>query len=71
MTDYFRLTGDSEQAVACGERALAFAIELKDFSLQSPGEPAAGACLPRGRGLPPGGPVAEAKRGIAQWRADP
>jgi class 3 adenylate cyclase/tetratricopeptide (TPR) repeat protein len=33
MTDYFRLTGHSEQAVACGERALVFATELGDFSL--------------------------------------
>jgi tetratricopeptide (TPR) repeat protein len=34
MTDYFRLTGNSEQAVACGERTLVFATELEDFSLQ-------------------------------------
>jgi tetratricopeptide (TPR) repeat protein len=34
MTDYFRLTGDNESAIACGERALAFATELGDFSLQ-------------------------------------
>jgi tetratricopeptide (TPR) repeat protein len=34
MTDYFRLTGQSEEAVACGERALAFATELGEFSLQ-------------------------------------
>ena len=34
MTDYFRLTGQSAEAVACGERALAFATELGDFSLQ-------------------------------------
>jgi class 3 adenylate cyclase/tetratricopeptide (TPR) repeat protein len=34
MTDYFRLTGDNEQAVACGEQALAFATDLGDFSLQ-------------------------------------
>jgi tetratricopeptide (TPR) repeat protein len=34
MTDYFRLTGQSEEAVACGERALIFATELGDFSLQ-------------------------------------
>jgi class 3 adenylate cyclase/tetratricopeptide (TPR) repeat protein len=34
MTDYLRLTGNSEQAVACGERALVFATELGDFSLR-------------------------------------
>jgi tetratricopeptide (TPR) repeat protein len=34
MADYFRLTGHSEQAVACGERALTFATELDDFALQ-------------------------------------
>jgi tetratricopeptide (TPR) repeat protein len=34
MTDYFRLTGQSEEAVACGERALTFATDLGDFSLQ-------------------------------------
>jgi class 3 adenylate cyclase/tetratricopeptide (TPR) repeat protein len=34
MTDYFRLTGDNEQAIACGEEALAAAIELNDSSLQ-------------------------------------
>jgi hypothetical protein len=34
MTDYFRLTGRSEQAVVCGERALVFATELGDFSLR-------------------------------------
>jgi hypothetical protein len=34
MTDYFRLTGQSEEAVACGERALTFATGLGDFSLQ-------------------------------------
>jgi tetratricopeptide (TPR) repeat protein len=34
MTDYFRLTGNSEQAVAYGERALAFAVELEDFPLR-------------------------------------
>jgi tetratricopeptide (TPR) repeat protein len=34
MTDYFRLTGHSEQAVVCGERALAYATELGDFSLR-------------------------------------
>jgi len=34
MTDYFRLTGNSEQAVACGERIHVFATELEDFSLQ-------------------------------------
>jgi class 3 adenylate cyclase/tetratricopeptide (TPR) repeat protein len=34
LTDYFRLTGASEQAVACGERALTFATELHDFALQ-------------------------------------
>jgi tetratricopeptide (TPR) repeat protein len=34
LTDYFRLTGRSEQAVVCGERALVFATELGDFSLR-------------------------------------
>jgi class 3 adenylate cyclase/tetratricopeptide (TPR) repeat protein len=34
MTDYLRLTGQSEEAVACGDRALAFADELGDFTLQ-------------------------------------
>ena len=34
MTDYLRLTGHSEQAVVCGERALVFATELGDFSLR-------------------------------------
>ena len=34
MTDYLRLTGHSEQAVVCGERALVFATELEDFSLR-------------------------------------
>ncbi len=34
MTDYFRLTGESEEAVACGEAALNYADELGDFSLQ-------------------------------------
>jgi tetratricopeptide (TPR) repeat protein len=34
MTDYFRLTGNSEQAVACGERTRVFATEMEDFSLQ-------------------------------------
>jgi tetratricopeptide (TPR) repeat protein len=34
MTDYFRLTGHSEQAIACGERALTFATELGDSPLQ-------------------------------------
>ena len=34
MTDYHRLTGASEQAVACGERALERASALGDFSLQ-------------------------------------
>jgi tetratricopeptide (TPR) repeat protein len=34
ITDYFRLTGHSEQALACRERALAFATALGDFPLQ-------------------------------------
>jgi class 3 adenylate cyclase/tetratricopeptide (TPR) repeat protein len=34
MTDYYRLTGASEQAITTGERALAFASELDDFRLQ-------------------------------------
>ena len=34
LTDYYRLTGHSEQAVAYGEQALAFASELDDFTLQ-------------------------------------
>jgi class 3 adenylate cyclase/tetratricopeptide (TPR) repeat protein len=34
MTDYLRLTGDSEQAVVSGEAALTYATELGDFSLQ-------------------------------------
>jgi tetratricopeptide (TPR) repeat protein len=34
LTDYYRLTGNSEQAVIYGERALTFAAELRDFSLQ-------------------------------------
>jgi tetratricopeptide (TPR) repeat protein len=34
MTDYYRLTGQSKDAVACGERALTFAADLGDFSLQ-------------------------------------
>jgi class 3 adenylate cyclase len=34
MTDYFRLTGNSEEAIAYGERALTFALELEDFSLK-------------------------------------
>ena len=46
MTDYFRVTGDSEQAVVYGERALAFAIELENFSSTSAGKPALRACLP-------------------------
>jgi class 3 adenylate cyclase/tetratricopeptide (TPR) repeat protein len=33
MTDYYRLTGASEQAIASGERALALATELDDFRL--------------------------------------
>ncbi len=34
MTDYFRLTGESEQAIVSGEEALAYAHELGDFSLE-------------------------------------
>ena len=34
MSDYFRLTGDSEHAVVYGERAFAFAAELEDFPLR-------------------------------------
>jgi class 3 adenylate cyclase/tetratricopeptide (TPR) repeat protein len=34
LTDYYRLTGHSEQAVAYGEQALTFASELDDFTLQ-------------------------------------
>jgi class 3 adenylate cyclase/tetratricopeptide (TPR) repeat protein len=34
MTDYFRLTGNSEQAVVYGDRAFAFATELEDFPLR-------------------------------------
>jgi class 3 adenylate cyclase/tetratricopeptide (TPR) repeat protein len=34
LTDYYRLTGNSEQAITYGERALTFASELRDFSLQ-------------------------------------
>jgi tetratricopeptide (TPR) repeat protein len=34
MIDYFRVTGDSEQAVTYGERALTFAVELEDFALR-------------------------------------
>jgi class 3 adenylate cyclase/tetratricopeptide (TPR) repeat protein len=34
MTDYYRLTGQSKDAVACGERALTFATDLGDFSLE-------------------------------------
>ena len=34
LTDYYRLTGNSAQAVTYGERALTFAVELRDFSLQ-------------------------------------
>jgi class 3 adenylate cyclase/tetratricopeptide (TPR) repeat protein len=34
LTDYFRLTGQSEEAVACGEHALTVATDLGDFSLQ-------------------------------------
>jgi class 3 adenylate cyclase/tetratricopeptide (TPR) repeat protein len=35
LTDYYRLTGHSEQAVAYGEQALTFASELDDFTLQT------------------------------------
>jgi predicted ATPase/class 3 adenylate cyclase len=34
MTDYLRLTGDSEQAVISGQAALTYATQLGDFSLQ-------------------------------------
>ena len=34
MTDYFRLTGDQDQAIEWGQRALAAARELEDFNLQ-------------------------------------
>jgi predicted ATPase/class 3 adenylate cyclase len=34
MADAFRITGQNAQAVACGERALALAHDLQDFSLQ-------------------------------------
>jgi class 3 adenylate cyclase/tetratricopeptide (TPR) repeat protein len=34
LTDSFRLTGNNEQAIACGEQALAFATDLGDFPLQ-------------------------------------
>ncbi|MBM3224854.1 MAG: hypothetical protein FJZ47_13755, partial [Candidatus Tectomicrobia bacterium] len=34
LTDYYRLTGNSEQAMAYGEQALTCAAELRDFSLQ-------------------------------------
>jgi tetratricopeptide (TPR) repeat protein len=34
MTDCFRLAGKSEQAIACGEQALALANKLRDLSLQ-------------------------------------
>ena len=33
MAHYYRQTGDNEQALACGERALACAAEQEDFSL--------------------------------------
>ncbi len=34
MTDYFRLTGQSEQAVACGRAAFAYGTELGDVPIQ-------------------------------------
>jgi len=34
MTDYFRLTGQSQEAVRCGERAFRFATDLGDLALQ-------------------------------------
>jgi len=34
MTDYYRLTGASEEAIACGERALEAATKLDDFGLK-------------------------------------
>jgi tetratricopeptide (TPR) repeat protein len=34
LTDYFRMTGQLERAVASGERALALALHFQDFALQ-------------------------------------